>query len=129
MSRRLLTILSVASLLVSAWLMAVLLFTLSRVNPAAVPFWIGVMLGFFVLGAGSMVLVRFPAWPRAARIASTFVAGVAILFGLLVIFQNEVQARRGGDWEVYMTMIGLVAIANGIAVIVFQLGHLRSFPD
>lgn len=121
---------ALASMAVAVWLLTVITFILPRIgNTAQIPFWSVVMIGFFAFGAATWFVLRFPSLPGAIRIGLAFVAGTAILLGLSALFENEVQSRRNGHGEGYITLMAAILTLHGVLLLWHLLRRQPRLPS
>jgi hypothetical protein len=116
---------SVGSVLVSFWLLSVVTVVLPRANADQIPFWCVVMVGFFVYGAASWYAIQHEGAPPLLRAALIAVSAIAVLLGIAVVVENEIRAMRTGDFEAYISLMGIALCGHGVLLIAYLPGRRK----
>jgi hypothetical protein len=117
---------SVGSVLVSFWLLSVVTAILPRQNADQIPFWSAVMVAFFIYGAASWYAIQHAGAPRLLRPALIAASALAVLAGIAVIVDNEIRAIRTGDYEAYLSLMGIALCGHGSLLLAYLLRHPKS---
>ena len=107
--------------LIALWLVSVTMFVLPHGNADQIPFWIFIAVGMAGYATVSLWFAYHPTiWlRRVMRIGSL----AAIGFGLYMFVANELQARRTGDFEGYLFLMGLGLVSVGLVNIIYTQQH------
>ena len=116
---------SVGSVLVSFWLLSVVTVVLPRGNADQIPFWSIVMIGFFAFGSLSWYTVQHANTPRILRTLLLLASAAAVLLGLAAIVENEIRTARTGDWEAYISVMGIALAGHGVVLLTYLLRRKR----
>lgn len=101
------------SLLIGAWLVAVILFVLPHRNAGRISFWTLVCAGFLSYGA---LTILFLAGPSRSSWLGWSLVGVSlgcIPAGLYAVGDQLRRAAAGGDFEGYLLLMGAALAAHG----------------
>jgi hypothetical protein len=127
MIRSLALVSSVASVLVSFWLLSVITVVLPRVDPDRVPFWSVVMVGFFGFGALGWYVVQHERAPALVRHLLLGASVAAVALGLTAVVHHQIQAQRTGHFEGYIVLMGATLAGQG-AFLTAYLARRRARP-
>ena len=115
--------------LVAGWLVSVVTVVLPTLgNGEQVPFWTAVMLGFLGLGALSGWVVARERAPQPLRRLLAIASLAAVLAGLAAIVDNEIRAARTGDWEAYLSVMGIALVLHGGVMLLYLRGRRWTTP-
>lgn len=110
---------SVITVLVALWLFTVIAWVLPAHDPARIPLWTGVAVGFLVYsGLCIAYLVLGPRlWPLQAVVLILSV--VAIGLGVYGVVQMVQAAASGRHFEGYLLLMGLILAGHGIVAFTY----------
>ncbi len=108
---------SVGTLLVGCWLVFVVTLVLPRLHSRLVPFWTLATLGIFAYAALGLDALRRAAPARWSLGVLAMVSIAALVLGVAAITGNEVRAARGGDWEAWRSLLGIVLAVHGASML------------
>ena len=109
-----LSLASLMTLAVAAWLVTVIAFVLPRHDPARIPFWTGVAFGFVVYSALCIAYLVVGARVRALRAIVLVMSLAAIGLGAYAVIQMVQASATGGHFEGYLLLMGLILAGHGL---------------
>lgn len=113
-----------ASILVATWLLFDLITIIPQHNPGLIPFWIGVMVYFTLLGVLTLMYVAGHLVQQ--RILLVAIASIAIVAGVYGVVAGALQSSRGAEFEGYIFLMELLLIGHGIVLLLYL--RLRHIP-
>ena len=109
-----LSLASLMTLAVAAWLVTVIAFVLPRHDPARIPLWTGVAFGFMVYSALCIAYLVVGARVRALRAIVLAMSLAAIGLGAYAVIQMVRASATGGHFEGYLLLMGLILAGHGL---------------
>src|SRR5438477_4154396 len=110
----LLTLASVVTALVALWLFTVIITILPERDPARIPLWTGVAIGFLVYAG--LCLAYLITGSRPLRVIVLTLSVIAMALGAYGVAQ---VVRRDGHFEGYLMIMGLILACHGIVAFTY----------
>jgi hypothetical protein len=108
-----------ATALVALWLFTVITTVLPARDPAHVPMWTGFALGFLAYAALTLAFVLRGPRPAALPAAVVALSLAAVGFGGYAVARMVAAATRGGHFEGYLLLMGLVLAGHGLCALAY----------
>jgi hypothetical protein len=121
LARTLLHVASFVSALVAVWLVAVIALVLPARDPAHIPMWICVAVGFLGLAVLSRACVTKGAGHRELRVSLLLASIAAIGFGFRAIGEMVEREEAGLDSEGSIVLMGLILVGHGVVALAYLL--------
>jgi len=109
-----LAVASLMTLAVAAWLASVIAFVLPVRDPMHIPLWTGVAIGFLLYSALCIAYLILGARLRWLRTAVLLLSLAAIALGVYAIVQTAQVSAKGGHFEGYLLLMGLILAGHGL---------------
>jgi hypothetical protein len=110
---------SAMTIAVALWLFNVIAFVLPSRDPARVPLWSGVAIGF--LAYSGLCLAYLVAGPKHTMLRGVVLtlSVVAIALGAWGVVQMVVAASSGRNFEGYILLMGLILAGQGVVTLAY----------
>lgn len=115
----LLTCCALATGAIALWLVVVITTVLPSRDPAHVPLWTALALGFFVYAALTLAFVVRGPRPPALPMAVVLLSLAAITFGGYATTRMLAAADSGAHFEGYLLIMGIVLAAHGLCALAY----------
>jgi hypothetical protein len=103
---------SLMTLAVAAWLASVITFVLPRHDPARIPMWTGIAIGFVIYSG--LCLVYLILGPRIRVLRATVLVLSLAAIGLGGYAVAQMVWARDGRFEGYLLLMGLILAGHGL---------------
>ena len=110
---------SVVTIGVAVWLMTVIAWILPSHDPAHIPLWTGVTVGYLVFSGLSITYLRLGPRRAALRVLVLALSICALGAAALGAYEMFRASRRGGDFEGYLLLMSLLLAGHGLVAIAY----------
>lgn len=112
---------AIATVLVAVWLFTVVAWILPARDPARIPMWTIVAIGFLAYSVLSLAYLVVGPRSRLLRAVVLLLSVVAIVLGGFGVVDMLRVANAGGHFEGYILLMGIILAGHGLVAIAYTL--------